>query len=440
MQPLPQPVSRRQFCAATAAALGAALPVGLGPLVAQQPATRKPEHEDLAGKALVAITLDLEMSRNFPTWEQTALGLREGQPQRRHQALHRRGLPPRQARRGGVIHCFAVGRVFEQENVDWLKGIAAAGHPVGNHTYDHVNVMATKPEDIQFRFRRAPWLIAGQTAAAGHPREHPPDHRRARRRASASTPAGFRTPGGFADGLADRPDVQKMLLDLGFTWVSSKYPAHPLGKPGEPPRADVFEGIVEAQGEAQPFAYPERAGRSADEPDQRHHRLPRRPLEAGRFPRSGPPGRRVGHRAAGRCSTSWGIPPASWPRTRGSAPSISSAIWLKRPRTVRRSSIWMPSPSAPRQSLEGGNLERPTPVFVAPSCGGVRELSAGGSSVTMNGGSRVAAARASRPRRAGLWAGSLIFVRGGCLRSPFALGKPCTTLLRFANGSSNVPC
>jgi hypothetical protein len=56
--------SRRDFLAAAAAGLA------LGPRVASlQGADRKrPEEED---KALVAITLDLEMSRNFPTWETT---------------------------------------------------------------------------------------------------------------------------------------------------------------------------------------------------------------------------------------------------------------------------------------------------------------------------------------------------------------------------------
>src|SRR5437667_2910951 len=35
-------------------------------------------------------------------------------------------------------------------------------------------------------------------------------------------PAGFRTPGGFADGLDTRADLRKMLKDQGFTWVSSR--------------------------------------------------------------------------------------------------------------------------------------------------------------------------------------------------------------------------
>jgi hypothetical protein len=69
-------------------------------------------------------------------------------------------------------------------------------------------------------------------------------------------PAGFLTPGGFADGLNGRTDVQQMLLDLGFKWVSCKYPAHPYGKPGEAPTQEVLDGIVAAQRTAQPFVYP----------------------------------------------------------------------------------------------------------------------------------------------------------------------------------------
>ena len=55
---------------------------------------------------------------------------------------------------GGIIHFFLVGRVLEQSNIDWLKTIAKAGHPIGNHTYDHVNVLAKKPTDTPSRCRR----------------------------------------------------------------------------------------------------------------------------------------------------------------------------------------------------------------------------------------------------------------------------------------------
>src|SRR5207237_6105059 len=103
----------------------------------------------------------------------------------------------------------------EQENVDWLKELIAEGHPIGNHTYDHVNLLASKPQEIQFRFARSPWLIEGKTVAQVIEENI--------RLASAAmksrlgiAPAGFRTPGGFANGLSNRPDLRQMLLDLGF--------------------------------------------------------------------------------------------------------------------------------------------------------------------------------------------------------------------------------
>lgn len=157
--------------------------------------------------------------------------------------------------RGGRIHFFCVGRVLEQANVDWLAEIAAQGHPVGNHTYDHVNVKATKPEETQFRFQRAPWLVEGLSARQIIERNIRITSSAMRTRIGVQ-PNGFRTPGGFSDGLADRPDLQHMLLDMGFSWVSSKYPAHLTGKPREEPGPDVYDSIVQAQAQAQPFRYP----------------------------------------------------------------------------------------------------------------------------------------------------------------------------------------
>jgi hypothetical protein len=235
--------SRRHF-------LGAALAAASIPGLAHPAA---PPAGRTARKALIAITLDLEMSRNFPTWADTHWDYEKGNldSETKKYAVE---AARRIADCGGLVHFFAVGRALEQESVAWLKGLVVAGHPVGNHTYDHVNVKATRPEDIQYRFNRAPWLIEGKT---------PPEVIRENIRLTSAAlkarlginPAGFRTPGGFADGLADRPDVQRMLLDLGFTWVSSKYPVHPVGKPAARPTAAVLEGIVKAQAHAQPFVY-----------------------------------------------------------------------------------------------------------------------------------------------------------------------------------------
>ncbi|MBI3838565.1 MAG: chitin deacetylase, partial [Planctomycetia bacterium] len=113
----------------------------------------------------------------------------------------------------------------------------------------------TRPEDIQFRFNRSPWLIEGK-----QPSEVIRENIRladvALKTRVGITAAGFRTPGGFAHGLLDRPDIQRMILGLGFTWVSSLYPPHPVGEVGKEPTEEVFASIVAAQPVAQPFVYP----------------------------------------------------------------------------------------------------------------------------------------------------------------------------------------
>jgi hypothetical protein len=123
-----------------------------------------------------------------------------------------------------------------------------------------VNVTATKLENIQFRFQRSPWLIEGQKPADVI-RENIRLTSAAMKSRLGVDVGGFRTPGGFGPGLADREDIQRMLLDLGFKWISSKYPGHPINPPkeGEPPMepsAELIAGIVAAQAKAQPFVYP----------------------------------------------------------------------------------------------------------------------------------------------------------------------------------------
>jgi hypothetical protein len=233
-------LSRREFLAASAVAASSFVLPG-----AAEPGARK---------AQIAITLDLEMARNFPRWEDTHWDFEKGNlnGETKRYAVE---AARRVKAHGGVIHFFVVGQVFEQENVDWLQDLNQAGHPVGNHTYDHVYVLATRPEDIQYRFKRAPWLIQGKSTAQVI-RENVQLCTEALRTRLGIRPAGFRTPGGFADGLNRRPDVQQMFLELGFKWVSCSYPAHPYGVSGAAATTDVLNGIVEAQAAAQPFFYP----------------------------------------------------------------------------------------------------------------------------------------------------------------------------------------
>ena len=221
---------------------GLALGLGLrgvrGQVIATRPSTAR-------GPALIAITLDLEMSRGFPTAEQTHWDFHKGDLDQATRDYAVRAAARVKAR-GGLIHCFVVGQTLEHENVDWLSEIVRVGHMAGNHTYDHVNVKATQPSEIQPRFERAPWLLQGKTPAEVIADNIRLDSEAIRARLKVE-PAGFRDAGGFANGLSDRPDLQRMLQELGFTWVSTRYPAPPMGPAGKPPSPAIIDGIVEAQ-------------------------------------------------------------------------------------------------------------------------------------------------------------------------------------------------
>jgi peptidoglycan/xylan/chitin deacetylase (PgdA/CDA1 family) len=233
--------TRRTFLSSSAALLGA---TALG---------REHEQPDRK-KALIAITLDLEMSAEYPRRGITEWNYQKGNldDATKKYAVEAGRIVKE---RGGVLHYFCVGQVLEHPSVDWLKELSAAGHPIGNHTYDHVYVKANKPDELQFRFRRAPWLIRGRGVRDVIVENIRMTTAGLKERAGI-TVNGFRTPGGFYNGLTDRPDVQKLLLDLGFTWISSLYPAHKTGEPKKEPGADVYADIVKAQEKAQPFVYP----------------------------------------------------------------------------------------------------------------------------------------------------------------------------------------
>lgn len=208
---------------------------------------------DTADKAQIAITLDLEMARNFPRWNDTEWDYQKGNlnEEAKRYAIE---AARRVKAHGGVVHFFLVGQVLEQPDVEWLKQLHADGHRIGNHTYDHVYVLAEKADDIQFKFKRSPWLIQGKTPAQVI-RENIRLCTEAMHSRLGFGPDGFRTPGGFENGLTGREDIQTMLLECGFRWVSARYPRHHYGTPSEPPTQAVLDDIVRAQANAQPFRY-----------------------------------------------------------------------------------------------------------------------------------------------------------------------------------------
>jgi hypothetical protein len=242
----PAAMSRRHWLRDSAVTMAGLASLGVKPPTA---------HAAANDKALIAITLDLEMSRNFPTWESTHWDYEKGNlnEQTKQYSVE---AARRVKSAGGVMHFFAVGRVFEQADVGWARKLIDEGHLIGNHTYDHVNVTATKVEDLQYRFRRAPWLLRGQSVAEAI-RENIRLCELAMQNRLGTRPNGFRTPGGFRDGLRDHPGVRGILRELGYSWVSSLYPPHPYTKPKQQPTADIIDAIVTAQQAAQPFTYPD---------------------------------------------------------------------------------------------------------------------------------------------------------------------------------------
>ncbi|MSR32045.1 MAG: chitin deacetylase [Gemmataceae bacterium] len=235
--------TRRAFLAGTAAS---AFGLAAGARYIQKPNDKQ---------ALIAISLDLEMSRNFPKWEDTFWDYEKGNLNEQTKKYTQEACARVKAS-GGVVHCFALGRTMEQENVDWLKRIIQDGHFVGNHTYDHVYLLAEKHQDLQFRFSRSPWLIEGKSVPQVI-EENISLAATAINTRLGIRPSGFRTPGGFAQGLSDKPKVRALLKKLGYSWVSSKYPSHPAAKPGVEPDNDFFQALVKAQTAAQPFRYPD---------------------------------------------------------------------------------------------------------------------------------------------------------------------------------------
>ena len=238
--------SRRQFLAGAVAA-GA----GLATLESAHAYQPRPDLADDEDKALIAITLDLEMSRHYPTWDHLEWDYQKGNLNEPTKEYSRRACRLVKEN-GGVLHCFLLGKTLEQKDCTWIEEIIAQGHPVGNHTYDHVSVWSESPI-CQHVFKRAPWLVEDKTAQEVIGNNIALATRAMKSRLGID-PVGFRTPGGSGGGLRKRPDVQKIVLDCGFTWTSSM--AGYVHVEPENPSMEDFQKIAASQKHFQPFVYP----------------------------------------------------------------------------------------------------------------------------------------------------------------------------------------
>lgn len=123
---------------------------------------------------------------------------------------------------GAKAHYFLVGSLFEDRNIDYLKKTVAEGHAVGNHTYTHVSIKARETAHLAGIYTSCPWRAAGREAQQII-REEIQMTTSAIQSCLGVEPRGFRSPGGFPNGLQDAEDVQQMLREEGFWWVSTHY-------------------------------------------------------------------------------------------------------------------------------------------------------------------------------------------------------------------------
>ena len=168
----------------------------------------------------VQLSFDVEMVTNFPYWGND-WNARKGALDRETKEYIRR-ISETCSQYGAKAHYFLVGSLFEDPDVDFLKASLDAGHSVGNHTYTHVSIKAKQLAHLAGVYAYEPWRAAGRTAPEIVREEVQMTTDAIRRRLGVS-PRGFRSPGGFVDGLQNAPEVRRMLAEEGFWWVSTHY-------------------------------------------------------------------------------------------------------------------------------------------------------------------------------------------------------------------------
>lgn len=168
----------------------------------------------------VQLSFDVEMVTNFPYWG-SFWNHRKGaidEPTKEYV----RKISQTCAKYGAKAHFFLMGSLFEDPDVDYLKEALDAGHAVGNHTYTHVRITARDTSQLAGVYDFSPWLAAGRTGPEVVRQEIQMTTEAIRTRLGVE-PKGFRSPGGFPNGMNDAPDVQKMLQEEGFWWISTHY-------------------------------------------------------------------------------------------------------------------------------------------------------------------------------------------------------------------------
>ena len=98
---------------------------------------------------------------------------------------------------------FVQGNTFEKMiDVEFWKSIAARGHAIDSHMYNHDGMLDLSIDEISSQVRKTKNLIETHLETEN---------------------LGLRGPGGYRKGLDGRLDVQKAVLDAGIKWVSTRF-------------------------------------------------------------------------------------------------------------------------------------------------------------------------------------------------------------------------
>ena len=107
------------------------------------------------------------------------------------------------------LQFFIQGNTFEvQEDVNLWKKVAARGHAIDSHMYNHESMLMLTPEEVRSQLTRTKKLIESELKTEN---------------------MGLRGPWGYSNGIKDREDIQQAVLDSGLKWVSTQFTFGELG-------------------------------------------------------------------------------------------------------------------------------------------------------------------------------------------------------------------
>ena len=201
----------------------------------------------------LSLTYDVEMCTNFPYWD-CVWDHRKGDLDEQSLAYLEK-LVGIAGEADAPLQWFLLGSSLEDGRLDKFCRRLPEDHAVGNHTYRHVNVHAKSFEQLQVTYRDAPALAEGFESPLDvirHEIHQTSDLIEAKGR---TRPVGFRTPGGFSEGLAAAPAVQDLLLEEGFGYCSGDY-RFPIPRDRKPTWDELLEAQRWSIRNLQPYRYP----------------------------------------------------------------------------------------------------------------------------------------------------------------------------------------